>query len=69
MTLSVFEKREQADPWRHRQNAQVLELIASQQLQRPVRLFKRLARHANAMASCRSFDDVMRAFRAMQTLG
>jgi hypothetical protein len=28
-----------------------------------------LVRHANAMASCRSFDDVARAFRAMRSLG
>jgi hypothetical protein len=28
-----------------------------------------LVRQANAMASCRSFDDVARAFRAMRTLG
>jgi hypothetical protein len=27
-----------------------------------------LVRHANAMAGCRSFDDVVRAFRAMQAL-
>jgi hypothetical protein len=28
-----------------------------------------LVRQANAMASCRSFEDVVRAFRAMRTLG
>ena len=28
-----------------------------------------LVRHANAMAGCRSFDDVVNAFRAMRTLG
>jgi hypothetical protein len=28
-----------------------------------------LVRHANAMAGCRSFGDVVRAFRAMQRLG
>jgi hypothetical protein len=28
-----------------------------------------LLRHANAIASCRSFDDVVHAFRAMPTLG
>jgi hypothetical protein len=28
-----------------------------------------LVRHANAMAVCRSFDDVVNAFRAMRTLG
>jgi hypothetical protein len=28
-----------------------------------------LVRQANAMGSCRSFDDVVRAFRAMRTLG
>jgi hypothetical protein len=28
-----------------------------------------LVRHADAMASCRSFDDVVRAFRAMRALG
>jgi hypothetical protein len=28
-----------------------------------------LVRQANAMAGCRSFDDVVRAFRAMRTLG
>jgi hypothetical protein len=28
-----------------------------------------LVRHANAMASCRSFDDVVLAIRAMRTLG
>ena len=28
-----------------------------------------LVRHANAMASCRSLDDVVHAFRAMQRLG
>jgi hypothetical protein len=28
-----------------------------------------LLRHANTMASCRSFDDVVRAIRAMRTLG
>ena len=28
-----------------------------------------LVRHANAMAGCRSFDDVVRAFRAMRMLG
>ena len=28
-----------------------------------------LVRHANAMAGCRSFDDVVSAFRAMRTLG
>jgi hypothetical protein len=27
-----------------------------------------LIRHADQMASCRSFDDVVRAFRAMRTL-
>ena len=27
-----------------------------------------LVRHADAMASCRSFDDVVRAFRAMKAL-
>jgi hypothetical protein len=27
-----------------------------------------LIRHADAMAVCRSFDDVVRAFRAMRTL-
>jgi hypothetical protein len=27
-----------------------------------------LVRQANAMASCRSFDDVVRAIRAMRTL-
>jgi hypothetical protein len=27
-----------------------------------------LVRHANAMAACRSFNDVVRAFRAMRTL-
>ena len=28
-----------------------------------------LVRQANAMAACRSFDDVVRAIRAMRTLG
>ena len=28
-----------------------------------------LVRQANVMAGCRSFDDVVRAIRAMQTLG
>jgi hypothetical protein len=28
-----------------------------------------LVRQANAMAGCRSFDDVVRAIRAMRTLG
>jgi hypothetical protein len=28
-----------------------------------------LVRHANTMAGCRSFDDVVNAFRAMRTLG
>lgn len=28
-----------------------------------------LVRQANAMASCRSFDDVVRAIRVMRTLG
>ena len=28
-----------------------------------------LVRHANAMAGCRSFGDVVNAFRAMRTLG
>lgn len=28
-----------------------------------------LVRQANVMASCRSFDDVVSAFRAMRTLG
>jgi hypothetical protein len=28
-----------------------------------------LIRQANAMAGCRSFDDVVNAFRAMRTLG
>jgi hypothetical protein len=28
-----------------------------------------LVRQANAMATCRSFDDVVRAIRAMRTLG
>ena len=28
-----------------------------------------LVRHANAMAGCRSFDDVVNAFRGMRTLG
>jgi hypothetical protein len=28
-----------------------------------------LVRQAKAMAACRSFDDVVRAFRAMRTLG
>jgi hypothetical protein len=28
-----------------------------------------LVRHANAMAGCRSFDDVVHAFRAMRVLG
>jgi hypothetical protein len=28
-----------------------------------------LLRHANAMAGCRSFDDVVAAFRAMRALG
>jgi hypothetical protein len=51
-----------------RYRATVGTLFEHQELCR-ARDLEALVRHANAMAGCRSFDDVVDAFRAMRTLG
>jgi hypothetical protein len=51
-----------------RYRATVGTLFEHQEICRTLDL-KALVRQANAMARCRSFDDVVRAFRAMRMLG